>query len=189
MPSSEFSFDELIQRLRQGDTAAAGQLVEAYGPEVRRFVRFRLTTPAMRRLVDSLDISQSVFAKFFVKFESGSLTVEDPDQLRRLLITMARNKIYDHARKHRAQPAHVELTPAGEIADRRRAPDEQLANAELAAQVQERLSDEERYLLDQRFAGREWQDLAAELNSTAEALRKRLNRAVDRVARELRIIE
>ena len=47
------------------------------------------------------------------------------------------------------------------------------------------LSDEDRYLVDQRGLGREWADIAAEVGGTAEQLRKRLGRALDRAVRQL----
>ena len=49
------SFEQLIERVRAGDDQAASDLVRLYEPEVRRFIHFRLTTPALRRFVDSLD--------------------------------------------------------------------------------------------------------------------------------------
>jgi hypothetical protein len=48
-----------------------------------------------------------------------------------------------------------------------------------------RLTPQERYLQEQRDLGREWEDIAAELKESPEALRKRLERAKERVAREL----
>ncbi len=87
--TEQSSFEQLIERVRAGDEAAAGELVRLYEPEVRRFVHFRLTTPALRRFVDSLDICQSVLTNLFVHLDKGGLQLDNPDQLRRLLITMA----------------------------------------------------------------------------------------------------
>jgi hypothetical protein len=53
----------------------------------------------------------------------------------------------------------------------------------------EKLQPDELLLADRRAEGREWNDLAAELGENGEALRKRLRRAVDRVARELGLEE
>jgi hypothetical protein len=51
--------------------------------------------------------------------------------------------------------------------------------------VRARLSDSERGLSDLRAEGCEWSEIAARVGGTAEAARKRLERAFDRVAREL----
>jgi hypothetical protein len=51
------------------------------------------------------------------------------------------------------------------------------------------LSQEKRWLAEQRALGRAWADIAAERSETPEALRKRLGRAVDRVVHELGLEE
>jgi hypothetical protein len=51
------------------------------------------------------------------------------------------------------------------------------------------LSDEERFLADQRGLGREWADISREVGGSPDALRKRLARAVDRAARGLGLEE
>ena len=62
---------------------------------------------------------------------------------------------------------------------------EQVAWRELIEVVRARLSDEEKRLSDLRAAGYEWTEIASQVGGTAEAARKRLERAFDRVAREL----
>ena len=57
-------FSELMRKIRAGDQDAARQLVESYEPEIRRAARLRMTDPQLRRLVDSIDICQSVFGRF-----------------------------------------------------------------------------------------------------------------------------
>jgi RNA polymerase sigma-70 factor (ECF subfamily) len=47
------------------------------------------------------------------------------------------------------------------------------------------LSPEERDLADQRALNRDWAQIAAERGATPEALRKKLTRAINRVAHEL----
>ncbi len=189
------SFEQLIERVRAGDDQAAGDLVRLYEPEVRRFIHFRLTTPALRRLVDSLDICQSVLANFFVHLDKGGLQLEHPDQLRRLLMTMARNKLHDHARRMKAARRDARRLEMGgdaslqHVADAMDGPAEQIMSEELVVALRSRLSDDELYLVDQRFGGRSWSELALELQTSAEALRKRMTRAMDRAATELGLIE
>ena len=189
------TFEQLIQRVRQGDDDAARDLVHRYEPEVRRFIHFRLTTPSLRRFVDSLDICQSVMANFFVYLDKGELELDNPEQLRRLLITMARNKLHDHARKMKAARRDARRLQAGgdghlkNVADPIDSPSQQIMAEELVEALRNRLSEDELYLVDQRFSGRSWQELAADLKTSAEALRKRMTRAIDRAAEELGLIE
>jgi hypothetical protein len=90
-------------------------------------------------------------------------------------------------RDHRRVPADgpgVERCPAPEAGPPRR-----VAARELWQEVQRRLSAEERRLVELRGEGLDWPAVAAAVGGTPEALRKRLARAVDRVARQLGLDE
>lgn len=78
----QVEFQTLLERVRRGDQQAAADLVENYEPVVRRFIRFRLSSPALRRTFDSLDICQSVLCKCFVDVSAGELQLHDPRQLK-----------------------------------------------------------------------------------------------------------
>ena len=66
------SFGELIGRVRAGDALAAAEVVRRYEPALRRAVRARLRRdPRLCRLLDSVDVSQSVLASFFVRAALG----------------------------------------------------------------------------------------------------------------------
>src|SRR5262249_45610094 len=131
----------------------------------------------------SMDICQSVLGNFFVRAAAGQFDLEDPQQLLRLLVTMARNRLRDHARRPINRTAPSESSGVLNAAvGREETPSEIVAYEELLKAVRSQLSDAERYLAEQRAQGRAWADLAAELNSTPEALRKQLARAVERAA-------
>src|SRR6516162_1834884 len=65
------SFRELMARVRAGDPHAALQLVRDYEWAIRLQVRVRLTQPDLRRLLDSLDVVQLVWASFFPRAAVG----------------------------------------------------------------------------------------------------------------------
>src|SRR5215213_9339327 len=75
------SFAEFVRRIRAGDAQAAEELVRQYETTIRREVRMRLREPQLRRLVDTMDICQSVLASFFVRTASGQYDLDDPRQL------------------------------------------------------------------------------------------------------------
>ncbi len=153
--SVDDSFAVLMLRVRAGDAEAASELVRLYEPEIRRLIRVRLTDPRLRRVMDSTHICQSVLGNFFVRVAAGQFELDRPQQLVRLLVTMAQNRIRDHARRQHAGRR-----------DQRRL---EAAGRELLDAMCRRLSDEERFLADQRTAGREWDDIAAELSRSPEA--------------------
>lgn len=191
----ESSFHNLMCRVRAGDQDAAAELVRRYEPAIRREVRVRLTDPRMRRVLDSVDVCQSVLGNFFARVALGQFDLRDPRQLLRLLATMARNKVIYWARKQYASnrdrrrewslewAAEHEQEPQSPEAS----PSQAVAGAELLAEVRRRLSTEEAWIADQRAAGKEWADIAAECGASPEAVRKRLERGLDRVGRELQL--
>ena len=169
-------------------------MVREFEPAIRLEVHCRLRDPCLRRAFDSMDICQSVLASFFVRAAAGAYDLGQPDQLRKLLVGMARKKLLFQVRKQRAQCRDVRrLEPiaradgAAFAADP--SPSRQCEARDLLHSVQQRLTPEERQLADLRAQGREWPDIAAQVGGTPSGRRKQLNRAIDRVARELGLDE
>jgi RNA polymerase sigma-70 factor (ECF subfamily) len=188
--ADEHSFVALIHRVRAGDEAAARELIRRYEPVLRRAVRVRLLNPRLRRFLDPVDVCQSVFGSFFARAVLGQYALETPEQLVQLLLRMARNKVIDVVRKEQAGCRdHRRVQGTDSAIDRALAggsgPGEQVAEEEIRREFHRRLTEEERRLIDLRAAGREWADIAAECRQSPDALRKRLARALSRVAREL----
>jgi RNA polymerase sigma factor (sigma-70 family) len=188
--SEEDSFRDLIQKVRAGNETAAAELVRLYEPTIRLIVRRRLTDPALRRLLDSMDICQSVLASFFVRAASGQYDLEQPAHLLKLLATMARNKLANVARKQNTARRDLHRVQSGSLADGMAidpgaSPSDLVANQDLLQKVRSRLSAEELQLVDQRALGRNWAEIAAEVGGTPDGLRMRLNRAIERVTSEL----
>lgn len=184
------SFAELIARVRAGDEQATADLLRRYEPTIRRVARLRLVDPRLRRQLDSMDICQSVLGSFFVRAALGQYEIDSPEALLRLLATMTRNKLARQAQHHRAARRDHRRVDGGalleaEVVAAGPTPSRQVAARELLEAARQRLSPEELSLLELRAERREWSDIAAERGGTPEALRKKLARAVDRVAREL----
>jgi RNA polymerase sigma factor (sigma-70 family) len=188
------SFRNLIVRVRAGDGPAAAELMCRYESAVRRAVRLRLRDPRLRRLLDSMDICQSVMASFFVRAALGRFELSTPEQLLGLLATMARNKLANQFHREcagRRDHRRVEAGPveAREVADRGASPSRHVIARELLEEARRRLSPEERHLLELRDQGCAWEQIATDVGGSAEARRKQLARAVERVAQELGLDE
>jgi RNA polymerase sigma-70 factor (ECF subfamily) len=184
------AFRDLIRRVRAGEEEAAAELVRLYEPTIRRVARVRLADDRLRRRFDSTDICQSVFASFFVRAALGQFDLESPEQLLGLLVSMSRKKVIDHAREEAAaRRDYRRLMPEGledkDFVAADATPSTEAATGELLHEVRRRLTDEERQLAEQRAAGRDWAQIAAECGGSPEALRKQLARAIDRVGQEL----
>jgi RNA polymerase sigma factor (sigma-70 family) len=181
---------DLIARVRAGDQVAAATLVRDFEPYVRRAVRIQLRDPRLRSFLDTVDICQSVMASFFARLGLGQYELSHPRQLSALLIAMARSKVATRARRadvlrrDRQGQGALARTMAG-IVDPAPDPDRVVSGRELLERFRSRLDPVERELSDRRVEGRSWAEIAAELGGSPEGLRKRLSRALDRVACEL----
>jgi DNA-directed RNA polymerase specialized sigma24 family protein len=194
MAGDDLSFSELVERARRGDQDAARWLVERYESAVRRQVRFSLMSNRLKRVLDETDVCQSVIGQFFVGLWSGRFELEGPEQLVALLREMVRNKLTDQARYwnaarrdyHRNVGQLDDDAPKAEPPSAEPSPSRIVAGAELLAEFEGRLSDDERAMLALRRQGKSWAEVSDALSAPgAQAVRKRYERAVDRVAREL----
>jgi RNA polymerase sigma-70 factor (ECF subfamily) len=190
MPAEQ-PFTDFLRRIRAGDQEAAAELVRRYEPIIRREVRMRLTDPGLFRLIDSLDVCQSVLLSFFVRAATGQYDLHQPDDLVNLLVTMARNKLASQVRRLHSRPADRRRVRAGGLEEldvlvaTDPGPGKVAAARDLLHMVLGRLPDEERRLADLRARGLTWPQVVGEVGGTSEARRKQLARALDRVLHEL----
>jgi RNA polymerase sigma factor (sigma-70 family) len=184
------NFDELIQRVRAGDEEAAALLVKRYESAIRRAVRFRLADARLGGLLDSMDICQSVLGSFFLRAASGQFELKNPGQLLKLLTAMARNKLNSQARKQLSQRRDVRRVESGDRSDGQFVataanPSTIVAARDLLEEVHRRLSPDERRVLELRNQGWDWAAIGSQVGVGAEAVRRRLSRALDRVVADL----
>jgi len=160
MPDAN-EFAEFLRRIRAGDQQAAVELVQQYEPFIRREVRTRLRNAQLSRLLDSMDLCQSVLASFFVRVAAGDYELEQPQDLLKLLVVMTRNKLAYQARKHHARRRDNRRIAASRVEELEMAaagpsPSQIVAGQELLREFCRRLTTEERQLMDLRNQGRSW---------------------------------
>jgi RNA polymerase sigma factor (sigma-70 family) len=187
-------YADFIRRLRAGDEQAAVDLVKRYEAEIRLEIRtwLRLRDPRLRRVFDSMDVCQSVLASFFLRAAVGAYELDQPQQLIRLLVGMARHKLAEQVKHHHRQRrdvrrAHVPDT--FDVADTAQTPSQQVAGRELLAEMRKRLTPEEQQVAELRARGCDWTQVATQLGGTPEGRRKQLRRAVARLEVELGLDE
>jgi len=189
------SIKNLLQRVKDGDQAAAAELVDRYEPVVRREIRLwlrRYNTIAFSRLVDSTDICQSVLARFFVAASEGSVDVQSHEHLKNLLLIMSKHRFMHHVRSNRALRRDIYRTtsmPTGAMnqlpeSSNREMPDDAVVENELLQMIRGRLTPEERELAERRARGESWADVVKEMGGTVDGRRVQLARAEARVAAE-----
>jgi RNA polymerase sigma-70 factor (ECF subfamily) len=183
-------FADLLARVRSGDEQAAAELVQTYEPNIRRVIRVRMTDPALRRYLDSEDVCNSVLGDFFYRTALGQFDIDSPEQLIKLLATMARNKYLRRIQELRRKRRDIRrnIHPGSGVFDPialTSTASQVVQRKELVSECRRRMDEEERFLADQRAAGRAWGDIARELGVTPDNARVRLTRAIERVAAEL----
>jgi RNA polymerase sigma-70 factor (ECF subfamily) len=177
-------------RVRAGDPQAALDVVRGYEWAIRRQVRVRLTEPDLRRLLDSMDIVQLVWAGFFRR-AAAKYDLDDPQKLLNLLLTLAHHKLIDAARNLRRKrrgggqvvgDIHIE----GEPVDPHPGPEQVVDERDYLQEFRKHLLEPDQSLWDQRLHGRSWVEIAAELGTDPNVLRIHFRRTLERVARQMK---
>lgn len=188
-------FEKLLARIRSGDEEAAKYCVEYFEPEIRRVARVRLRDPRLQAIADSVDVSQSVFGKFFQTYGKNTSELRHPSELLALLVKMTKNKVIDLARKHKPVYQPAKATPAiaretAQLGDLDAifddpGPSSVIASRDLAEHIRRKMTAEEYDIMERRNSGQAWDQIASELDRSADALRKQLQRALNRLRTEL----
>jgi DNA-directed RNA polymerase specialized sigma24 family protein len=187
-------FVEMVDRLRRRDQAAAESLFELVLPKLRRIVASRLAHLSLQNRIEPDDICQMVLANFFARVFDGQFVLQNPEDLAKLLAKLARNQVLDEARRLMAVRRGAGVGQAADphevlphVASHEFTPSRIVAGHELLDAMYRRLRPDEKTLADLRAQGHDWQSIAETTGGSAEALRKKLARAYDRVIEELRL--
>src|SRR5438105_7785266 len=97
MTASLCEFEALMAKVRAGSNDAARELVNRFGPQIRRVVHRRLNA-RLRARYDSLDFMQAMWASFFAG-EVDSNRLDTPEKLVSFLSGVARHKVVDAYRR------------------------------------------------------------------------------------------
>ena len=100
---------QLLQRYQQGDREAAALLYKRYADRLRALTR-RKSSAVLACRMDPDDIVQSVFRNFFHSARTGGYDVPPGEDLWKLLLVIALNKIRARATFHRAAKRDVRRT-------------------------------------------------------------------------------
>lgn len=176
----------LLLRMRQGDAEAFNELYAHYHSELARFIRIRLLDGKVGRYLSESDIFQSVFVRLYVKVIAGQYILETPEDLERLLRRMIGNRIIDAKRKKidGETVGNGEALLQGMENGTAEAP-ERLANQDFAQWVLDQMTEEERTISVMRCDGHSWESIGNAIGKSAEAARKTLHRAVERITKQL----
>jgi RNA polymerase sigma-70 factor, ECF subfamily len=182
-PSGAPSDHSLLQRFRHVSEDAAMQLYLRYAQRLRALAESQCSPELMRR-VDVEDIVQSVFGSFFRRAGQGYYDVPAGEELWKLLLVIALNKIRTKGAFHRAAKRDVRRTVAAEEALQNLQAADADADAEYAflqvaiAEALDRLPAQHKAMLELRIEGYEVAEIAQKTG--------RAKRTVERILQEAR---
>src|SRR5947207_9581481 len=175
----------LLRRLRTGSEDAAAQLYRRYAHRLRALARAN-TSAHLARRVDAEDIVQSVFRIFFTAASQGLYDVPAGEDLWKLLLVIALNKIRAEGVFHQAAKRDIRTTaeldrlePAAEPAG-----DDDFATSFLRLVVRDtldRLPPAERRMLELRMEGFEVAEIADRVGRSKRTVERCLQQARGRL--------
>jgi RNA polymerase sigma-70 factor (ECF subfamily) len=184
-------FASLIARARLGEEEAIARLVREYEPEVRMAARALLGS-ALRPLLDSLDLVQSVHQSLIVGLRNDKYQLTRPEQLLGLALTLVRRKVARHWRKiQRQQRLQAQAVVSGQwgplgprAAPEPVDPSQSLQIDDELERLYDRLGPLERRLVELRLQGYSTADVAREIGVDPDVLRVKLSRLRHRLREE-----
>jgi RNA polymerase sigma-70 factor (ECF subfamily) len=180
-PADEASDHSLLGRLRRGSQDAAAALYRRYSHRLRALAKAQFSAELARR-VEVDDIVQSVFGSFFRGASQGYYDVPAGEELWKLFLVIALNKIRAKGAYHRAAKRDAGRTVGGNaLAPDAVSDDDTAAESFLQLVIDEaleRLPEPHRQMVRLRIEGYEVAEIA---RATA-----RSKRSVERVLQDFR---
>jgi RNA polymerase sigma-70 factor, ECF subfamily len=173
----------LLRRLQIGQVDASTELYLRYAERLLALASAQ-SSPDLARRVDAEDIVQSVFRTFFRRASLGHYTVPDGEEIWKLLLVIALNKVRATGAFHRAAKRDIRRTSGGDVLER--AAESQPAQDETALSFLRMVIEEfflgmpeaHRRMIELRIEGHEVNDIAAAV--------QRSRRSVERVLQDFR---
>jgi len=188
MDSAGPSFAALLARARQHDEQAMDELCRQYEPRLRIVARV-LLGPALRPLLDSMDLVQSVHRSLLTGIREEKLDISTPENLVALAVTLLRRKVARHWRRQQRQRrlnlggSSLDLLPSL-LADLAMSEPDPADIAQYHDQVEQlcrQLEPTERHILALRIDGYTTAEIAEQLGLNHITLRVRLTRLRERL--------
>jgi RNA polymerase sigma-70 factor (ECF subfamily) len=181
VPDGEPTDQSLLEQFRRGSQDAATRLYFRYAQRLLRLVKAQCA-PDLARNVDAEDLVQSIFGSFFRGASQGYYEVPPGEQLWRLLLVIALNKIRTAATFLHADKRDVRRTTGGLDVEQVLSPLTADGDPAFLRLVLDdalgRLSPDHRAMVELRLEGYEVAEIARQMG--------RAKRTVERILQEAR---
>jgi len=173
----------LLMRFRRGDADAATALYLRYAKRLRALAQ-KQTAGTLSTRMDPDDVVQTVFRTFFRRAATGHYQIPDGDELWKLFLVIALNKIRDLGDYHRAAKRNIQRTvglesSSPEVPSNIATDEDSLHVLNLTiGDLLDSMSPSQREIVTLRIRGHEVNEISASC--------KRAKRTVERVLQEFR---
>jgi RNA polymerase sigma-70 factor (ECF subfamily) len=178
------SDQNLVERCRSGDEAAAAELFNRYVSRLLGVARRRIGERMNSRL-DPEDVVQSVFRTFFTRLKNDKFEIVDDDDLSKLLVRITLHKTLRQIAHHRAArrdpnqevpQVDVSRTDILQVMTKEPTPETVVTFMDQLDHFLQRLSPEDQQILTMRLQGTSTEEIAKELNTYDRKVRRILER-------------
>ena len=190
--TDESSFDELLEKLRDGEQDAARNIFDEYARRLIGLAHRHLNS-SVRRKIDPEDVVQSVLKSFFVRIGKGQFELKNRGNLWSLLVVMTLRKCGHKVRDLHRQRQDIRKEAASLQAAEDSAcwqalapgptPSEAAMLAETVEHVFGELKDREREIVELHLQGLEIADIQTQVRRSEYTVREVLRRVRERLAR------
>lgn len=173
--ATDASDRSLLGKLRSGDEDAAQALYMRYASRLLSLAN-RRTSAELATRVDPEDIVQSVFRTFFRRASAGQYDVPEGEELWKLLLVIALNKVRAQGNFHHAGRRDVSRTQALPVeGDAKDQDDQRLAEQILQMSIDEiaiQLPESSRQIIRMRIEGYAIQEIAEKLSRSKRTIER-----------------
>jgi RNA polymerase sigma-70 factor (ECF subfamily) len=191
--AQEPSFEALMDRLRRGEAAAAGEIFRRFARRLIGLARQRLDR-RVRQKVDAEDLVQSALKSFFCRYADGQYDLDDWDSLWSLLTVITLRKCGHRVRHFRAECRDVrretpppsgenEAAAGWEAIAREPTPEEAARLAEAVEQLFRGLDAVDRRILELSLQGYKAGEVAEQVSVSKRTVYRLLERVKGRLER------
>jgi RNA polymerase sigma-70 factor (ECF subfamily) len=169
----------LLEQCRRGDQDAATQLYARYVDRLQLLAQARCSSQ-LARCLDAEDIVQSVFRTFFRGVRQGYYDIPEGEDLWKLLLVIALNKIRAKGSFHLAAKRDVRLTRTMEGSDAgledhlKEASGDQVFRHLVIQEALDQLDERQRQIVELRLQGHDINEIAAKTGRSKRTVERHM---------------
>lgn len=187
-------WQRLFRLTAEGCEDAADQLMERFQTQIRLEARSRLASaPLTRRLIDSMDITQSVYLRFIHGLRAQTIEQRDERQMVAFLRTVCRNKVKEKIRFHSAHQRDLRrnrsLGAAEHTIEQSDAGADAVETRDWIESLRKTYRETDLQIASLRSDGLSWSEVSKRIGLPADACRMRLERLRHRASKNARLEE